>query len=91
MFLLIFSESSRAEVGGQRLGGAGLLGLILYLPLFLYCRTSHRREGPDFFSTHKPTARAVCVACPGNPAALKPPLGPVLMVKNLMIANCEFF
>ena len=26
------------------------------------------------FSTHKPTARAARVACPGNLAALKPPL-----------------
>ena len=50
MFLFIFSESSRAEVGGQRLGGGGgggggaLLGLILYLPLFLRCRTSFNGE-----------------------------------------------
>ena len=30
--------------------------------------------GTGFFSTHKPTARAARVACPGNLAALKPPL-----------------
>jgi len=28
----------------------------------------------DFFSTHKLNARIACVACPGNLAALKPPL-----------------
>ena len=30
--------------------------------------------GMEFFSTHKPTACAARVACPGNLAALKPPL-----------------
>ena len=30
--------------------------------------------GTGFFSTHKPTARAARAACPGNLAALKPPL-----------------
>ena len=31
--------------------------------------------GTRFFSTHKLTAHAMCVACPGNLAALKLPLG----------------
>ena len=30
--------------------------------------------GTKFFSTHKPTTCAVLVVCPGNLAALKPPL-----------------
>ena len=30
--------------------------------------------GAGFISTHKPTARAARVACPGNLATLKPPL-----------------
>ena len=30
--------------------------------------------GTGFFSTHKPTVRTARVACPGNLAALKPPL-----------------
>ena len=40
-------------------------------------RTSKARQlggGAEFFSTHKPTAHAAHVACPGNLAALKPPL-----------------
>ena len=36
--------------------------------------------GTGFFSAHKPTASAARVACPGNPAALKPPLGTKLAV-----------
>jgi len=35
-----------------------------------------------FFSTHKLTVRAMRVACPGNLAALKPPLVPLVKKKK---------
>ena len=46
--------------------------------------TEHRRlgGGTGFFSTHKFTARAVRVACPGNPAAPKPPLTCVILLET---------
>ena len=54
--------------------------------------------GAGFFSTHKPTACAARVACPGNLAALKPPLHTTMHFESSehyiqktssLVANCK--